>query len=285
MRYIRQDDLLALIPDSWYAETEAALEELKKLSPDERGKFFADNALWSKLKEHLCKLSSDKCWYSEKRISPSELEIDHFRPKSRVTGVAPPHRGYWWLGFEWKNFRLAYSLINKRRRDVRQGDVQGKGCYFPLLDEKARVPDVAPADISREEPELIDPCRAADVWLLSYAVEAGKIVSKYTVETNKRNHQRAECSIVLFHLNEGSLIRDRKDIQVALKNLSDRADKLFTRQAENGDLSDEDQQELSSCVELITQKITSSAPFSAFARACIYQLGDRGWNTELLTMA
>jgi hypothetical protein len=285
MRYIKQDDLLGMIPDAWDEDATDALERLKGILPEDRGAFFAKNGIWTELKVHLCRLSFDKCWYSEKRIAPSELEIDHFRPKSRVTATQVPHRGYWWLAFQWQNFRLAYSLINKRRRDEREGDVQGKGCYFPLMDEAARVPDTAAAATSGEAPVLIDPCRAADVKLLDYAVEAGKIVPKYGEASNHRHYFRAKESITLFHLNEGTLIRDRKDIQVALKHLSDKVEKLISLETVQGALSKDDQDELDSCYQLITQKISSNAPFSAFARACIAQLGSRGWNLELLEIA
>lgn len=158
MRHIRQNDLMGSISDAWSEGSKTALEMLKTKRIEERRDFFIKNyTIWSNLKTAMAALSHDKCWYSEKRIAVSELEVDHFRPKSRVTGATPPHKGYWWLAFDWKNFRLAYSLINKRRTDSREGDVQGKGCYFPLVDETTRVPDNMPASTAGERPKLIDP--------------------------------------------------------------------------------------------------------------------------------
>jgi hypothetical protein len=285
MRHIKQNDLMGSISDAWSEGADAALETLKNKAADERRDFINKKyAIWSELKAAMAALSHEKCWYSEKRIAVSELEIDHFRPKSRVTGAASPHKGYWWLAFHWKNFRLAYSLINKRRTDFREGDVQGKGCYFPLIDEAARVPDTTPASTAGEAPKLIDPCIASDVRLLDYAVEDGKVVERYGSEDPIR-FDRAKVSIELFHLNEGTLIRDRHDLYVAIDHSVKRIEELEAERAAAGLLSDKQDLEFDGLINQIADRINASAPFSAFARACLRQNGDLGWNSELLATA
>ena len=279
MRHIKRSDLLGLLPSDWSAEATAALEKLKTLPVDERSAFINERAeLWSKVKKFLVQLSHGKCWYSEARIAPTELEIDHFRPKGRVAQASPPHRGYWWLAFEWQNFRLAYSLINKRRRDWRDDDVQGKGSFFPLLDETKRVPDTTPASIGNEKPLLLDPCDGADVQLLDYAVEDGLVLPK---EGRPVQRQRAERSIELYHLNEGTLIRDRHELYVAIKYLVGQVERLLTEE-DLRQLTPKEEEEYDDLINQIADQINSASRFSTFARACLRQLGDRGWNTELL---
>lgn len=283
MRYIKQTDLLKHVSDQWKLDSATALDALSKLDVEARPKFIGDNAtIWSQLKTWMAALSHDKCWYSEKRIAVSELEVDHWRPKNRVTGVQPLHKGYWWLAFDWKNFRLAYSLINKRRTDAREGNVQGKGCHFPLIDETARVPDVASAAIVGERPKLIDPCVASDVLLLDYAVEDGLVVERHKAADDALKFERAKVSIDLFHLNEGNLIVDRHDLYVAIDHWARQIEDLEKRRAADS-LTVSQEAEYDDLINRVGDHINASAPFSAFTRACLKQKGDLGWNTELLT--
>lgn len=283
MRHIKNSDLLGHIKDAWLSEASDALQALEGKTPEERRAFINDNGeIWSGVKSAMAQLSHQKCWYSERRIAVTELEVDHFRPKNRVTGAIPPHKGYWWLAFDWKNFRLAYSLINKRRTDAREENVQGKGCYFPLIDENARVPDTAAAPTVGERPELIDPCIAADVQLLDYAVEDGKVVERFTTAQNQTRHRRAKTSIKLFHLNEGTLIRDRHDLYVAIRHSVRRIEELEAEREAHGTLNPKQEDEYDNLLNQIGDWINSAAPFSSFARACLKQNGDLGWNTYLL---
>ncbi len=286
MRHIKQNDLMGSISDAWSEGAKAALETLTATAIEDRPDFINKNyTVWSELKTAMAALSHQKCWYSEKRIAVSELEVDHFRPKSRVTGVAPAHKGYWWLAFDWRNFRLAYSLINKRRTDPREGDVQGKGCYFPLVDETARIPDIAPASTAGERPQLIDPCVASDVLLLDYAVEDGKVVERFKAEEDATRFERAKVSVELFHLNEGTLIRDRHELYVAIDHSVKRIEELETERQAAGTLTDKQALEFDALINQVADRINASAPFSAFARACLRQNGDLGWNSELLATA
>lgn len=287
MRYIKNSDLLGSISDEWENGAKAALEALKGKNPEERAAFINKNyKIWSQLKHAMATLSHEKCWYSEKRIAESELEVDHFRPKNRVSDVQPPHTGYWWLAFDWRNFRLAYSLINKRRRDTREGDIQGKGCYFPLLKPETRVSDLEPASVAIEKPKLIDPCVATDILLLDYAVEDGKVVERHKPdEPDPSLFDRAKSSIDLFHLNEGTLIRDRHDLFVAIEHSIRRIEQLEAERETAGALNEQQALEYDSHINQIADRINASAPFSRFARACLRQKGDLGWNTELLETA
>lgn len=284
MRHIKKSDVLGHIKEAWLTEAQNALSELKKKPADERGSYIATQGkVWSQFKEALSRVSHEKCWYSEARIAPSELEMDHFRPKNKVSGSLEPHAGYWWLAFDWNNFRLAYSLINKRRRDTRVEDVQGKGCYFPLVDENVRVPDTHPADTTPEFPTLIDPYKKSDVQLLDYAVEEGKVIERYSMEEHEVRHKRAKRSIELYHLNEGTLIRDRQELQVLIGHFVKNIERLAVKKEQEGILSDAEEREYDDQIDQLGNLINSASKFSSFARSCVKQYGDRGWNTELLT--
>lgn len=281
MRHIKQSELLAFIPEGWLQRAQEKLEELEKLPEASRSKFINDNAaLWSELKGHMARLSHTKCWYSEIRIAQSELEVDHFRPKNKVTASKPPHSGYWWLAFDWRNYRLAYSLINKRRRDIREDEVSGKGCYFPLREESTRASHAA-ADISGEEPRLLDPCIKSDVELLGYTVETGKIVEGPLQNDEPEDWLRANRSIDLYHLNEGSLILDRYELNVAIQHKFDEIEQLESDR-KNGEFDDRKKKRYKTLIDELGEIINSSSRYCTFARNSLSQRGDRGWNTKLL---
>jgi uncharacterized protein (TIGR02646 family) len=287
VRVINRSDLDALIPDDWYSRADAALEELERLPPEARQTFINANAtIWRELKQHLNRISHGKCWYSEVLIADTDLEVEHFRPKGKISKAATPHRGYWWLAFNHNNLRLASPLVNKRRTDARQGDVQGKGSFFPLLDETNRVPDdsLPPRDTRHERPVLIDPCNGADVMLLDYSIERGKVSERFTVDQNEIRFKRAKASIEFYHLNEGTLIKKRKGLQVRIERLAQRIDDLAQRQESTG-LSAEQEREYGEVFHELSSLIGASAEFSAFARACINQRGNRGWTEALLISA
>lgn len=287
MRHIKKSDLRARIKEDWLNAAAKGLNELKKKRTHvERSKFiarfFRENAkLWTELKLCMAQPVPAKCWYSEVQSAVSELEIDHFRPKNSVYGI--DHEGYWWLAFEWENFRISSPLANKRRNDVRSNSVGGKGTYFPLLNENKRVAYGASASTKTEKPLLLDPFEASDVLLLDYDVETGKTVEKYGAKKHKVNHARAKKSIELYHLNNGVLIAQRAELAVALKGKAERVEELFAKVESNKKLTRRESDELAKLQNEIAGHINATAQYSAFFRALLKQLGNRGWNEELLT--
>lgn len=288
MRHIKKNDLRARVKEAWIKAAAEGMKELrKKTTHEERSqfitKFFKDNsALWTELKQCMAQPVPAKCWYSEVQRAVPDLEIDHFRPKNAVCGCE--HEGYWWLAFEWENFRISSPMANKRRTDVRAGTVDGKGTHFPLCDESKRVSDNPPSSIRNEKPLLLDPFDAADVMLLDYAVESGKAVEKYKESEHKVKYLRAKKSIELYHLNEGTLITQRSERGVALKTKADRIEELFSREENGEQLSDKESEELSQLQNEVANYVNATAEYSAFFRALLKQLGNRGWNDELLAI-
>ena len=89
-----------------------------------------ESKYWRKddVKRALYKMHRGKCCYCErKRDEKREPDVEHFRPKAKVS-EAPEHPGYWWRAYEWDNYFFACKQCN-------QGH---KKCYFPLIEESMR---------------------------------------------------------------------------------------------------------------------------------------------------
>ena len=90
----------------------------------------ARQALWQELAPRLRELR--KAGLVLRKSNPgSDKNIDHFRPKGGVE-EDPNHEGYWWLAFNWRNFRFACQWCNQRRNDRVNNTSGGKGEHFPL---------------------------------------------------------------------------------------------------------------------------------------------------------
>ncbi len=73
-------------------------------------------------KNWLLALSGGKCWFSEVRELYSHYDVEHFRPKKEAKGLDGADRdGYWWLAFDYMNFRVCGYVGNRK-----------KGGWFPL---------------------------------------------------------------------------------------------------------------------------------------------------------
>ena len=283
MRYINKKELIAKIDDAWLDKAEQALQALVPMSEEERKIYIgkSKNAIWTEIKGQLCIVSQDKCWYSERKLSQNELEVDHFRPKLQVAKVK--HPGYWWKTYDWNNFRLSTSLVNKRKEDYRNKNkqIRGKGTYFPLEDGRKRTSTFPPDKTGNEKPLLIDPTVPSDIELLSCATAFGKITPKFKEKQNKPKFLRAKISIELYHLNDGHLIRERFDIYSAIDSKSTRLDELITKEDDGGLLPDEESEKVSLWKEL-SDVVNSGSSYSFFAKKCLMEKWDRGWNMELL---
>ncbi len=99
------------------------------------------------IRKALSEMQHGKCCYCERKRDPThESDIEHFRPKAKVTEADESHSGYWWLAYDWANLFLSCKTCNEKY----------KKNHFPLSDEHARAhgPD---DDIASEDPLLIHP--------------------------------------------------------------------------------------------------------------------------------
>jgi uncharacterized protein (TIGR02646 family) len=158
----------------------------------------ANSAAWGELKDWLLELSHQKCWFSEAKDCFSHWHVEHFRPKkSAKDDDGTEHDGYWWLAFNWKNFRICGSVGNTK-----------KGTFFPLRPMCARVGPHG--DIRLEDPQLLDPADEDDPSLLSFDVEGNAIVAPGV--TDAWEIARVQYSIERLKLDFGPLADKRKTV-------------------------------------------------------------------------
>lgn len=137
-------------PAGWLARAKVLEKKLTDAkTPDERSALIDQHqGHWRKdeIREWLLKQFNDKCWYSEARDTAAPIHVDHFRPKGRVTDKDGAHRdGYWWLAFEWTNYRICGHFLNSKKND-----------RFPLLEGDCAKPGNS-VSLQLEAPVLIDP--------------------------------------------------------------------------------------------------------------------------------
>lgn len=154
---------------------------------------------------HLISHFGGKCWYCERKLPISELVVEHFRPKKRVTGLRG-HQGYWWLAANSKNFRISCKNCNCRWTNP-DGVVAGKGNYFPVMPKSFRA-FTRRHNLSHEKPLLYDPLVQRDCYGLTFFEDG-------TCNPSSSDHvevSRAYSSIYLFNLNNPIFVDARKQL-------------------------------------------------------------------------
>ena len=217
MRHVTLDGLR--IPAGWLIRAAAALQRVRDAAPADRRDVISQNSgIWAEMNAALSELTDGKCWYCESRQIRSDQPVDHFRPKGAVY-EDPTHPGYWWLAFDYNNYRFSCTFCNSRRRDVDNG-VGGKGDRFPIRDEHHRARTEADP-IAAEEPDLLDPLDPNDPSLLFFEND-GRVVPFIANIDDSRRFHRAEVSIQIYHLNHSKTKRARKwifnEIQLLIRD-------------------------------------------------------------------
>ncbi len=246
MRYVDIDEIE--LPTGWRTRAKnAAMEVEKGKDPNDYGH------IWRELKDNLAVLLNDKCWYCESIIDRSDNAVDHFRPKNRVSDTDPPHNGYRWLAFDYKNYRYACTYCNSYHRANRNSAGGGKADCFPLLDETNRC--YSPGPLWQEEPVLLDPCVPDDWRLLGCLQENGKPCAA-TDESGQQ--QRVETSIDTYYLDYEPTCKQRHRVVIQLIADIEHAKRLFP--STKNDL--ERKADFLDIVRKIKRAIHWKAPFS-----------------------
>lgn len=192
-------------------EGEQLKKELMQLRPEQRNDFIdRHDDYWGKLKAHYMKLSHEKCWYTEAKEIASHYHMDHFRPKKQpkelkkncAIETVTSKEAYWWLAFDWKNYRLAASIPNT-----------SKHSYFPL--KKGTNPITQGQDVDDEWCGLLDPTDEYDVSLIAFGTD-GKVYPACS-DVSCWEAERVFLSIRVFDLDNVSLVDARKEIQQICK--------------------------------------------------------------------
>lgn len=280
-------DISTYIPSSeWLGTADGLTTQLLKLTDSgDINKFIEDKKHqkhWSIIKATLP--YSEKCWISEaKEVSPRTIE--HFRPKKMVcrTSVTKKEfptfneaqrkdwtketsykgRGYWWLAFDYKNFRVCLSNINSKKSN-----------RFPLK-LGSPIAYTNNDDHNSENFFLLDPTKKGDPDLLTFEPD-GKVKPAET-DIRKDEFIRAEISIKIYGLNDlkplvdhrntkwrdcYELIKDNQIFYPMIKSI-----------LENGETIDD---ELLDALERFDTKckklkefISPNAEYSAVAKTCL----------------
>lgn len=229
MRYIPIDELS--VPTDWLYAARAAAKEVSSATPEDRSRVIDKNqAVWKELKEKLRTLSHEKCWYCESIDVRSDNAVDHYRPKGNVKGAAPPHEGYWWLAFNWRNYRFACTFCNSWRTSATTSG--GKHDYFPLWNEGARARSEND-ELDDELPLLLDPTNPIDIALIAFA-DDGSVGPAFDKTEKPREYQMGLNSIKHYHLDHPSLTERRAETLRVVRRCVEEADKQLARHTKDG---------------------------------------------------
>ena len=234
---------------SWTAEEVTSKVEAGRVKA-RKVAITAKNTLWSDLSDLLAEQSNGKCWYCESKELRSDNPIDHFRPKGKVV-ECPGHQGYWWLAFDWSNYRYACTFCNSRRVEAE----------------------------STEKPMLLDPTKANDCKLITFN-QNGEACPNES-DTSSNEFKRADKSIELYHLNHKNTTRARKQIHQEIRQLVASTNELFEQGLNAQSIA------IESNIKNLIRKIRTtckSTQFNTAAKLYLSQFDNHQWVKEILDL-
>jgi uncharacterized protein (TIGR02646 family) len=264
LRFI-QIPLTPDLPVSWYKIHERRLARVNGLETHKlRSVYIKKNASWCELKEWLENASGHKCWYCEAKSPRSPFDVDHFRPKLGITvdGMElAGHNGYYWLAYEWKNFRLSCQRCNRTEKD--DADIpHGKANEFPIRDETQRCA-LPEGSVDTESPRFLDPCVQADCDLLAHSID-GEV--KPVAPDGTWEFQRARYTIDRLGFNEWKTPEEKRRRWQALAILISVAGTPCNP----------------SVINEIAKHLSHDQEYSSFFRSAIGTHREKSWVEELL---
>lgn len=254
------------LPSRWYQVHSKRAKELKrKRTHKSRAAYIKKHEIWRLLKRWLVSISGDKCWYCEAKSGRATFDVDHFRPKLRVTvdgAVLVGHGGYYWLAYEWPNFRLSCQRCNRPEKSD-AGTRYGKWDEFPLQDEAHRC--MTPGqNLSDEFPRLLDPCVLDDCALLAHGID-GEV--KPAVQDNSSwAYLRAEYTITRLGFNEWNTPESKRGNWQTLAALLNAVGNAPTQDT----------------IDVIKNHLDHNHEYSSFFRSAIGTHRDKAWVEALL---
>lgn len=192
-------------PQDWLDEAKRLTDLLQNAASEQERQDIIDanETLWrdDTFRNWLIDQFHRKCWYSEAKESVSSYHVDHFRPKKRVKELDGSfHEGYWWLAFNWKNYRISGQLLNIKKSDQfpLNGGNRASSNNDDTLDDNS---------LTLEAPILIDP-RKEEAWYISFN-ENGEATCD---DDNVDNKFRVDKTIEILGLNRlDRLVENRMD--------------------------------------------------------------------------
>lgn len=288
MRFIRQADVQIRLPNHWQEQVRDAKQaivrkvreaarrarddgksgdDLRQAICKAARKAITDHStVWANAKDAMASVSFDKCWYCECKQERSDLHVDHFRPKGRITGESS-HNGYWWLAFEWTNFRLACTFCNCVREDSEIDESGGKGNRFPVFDVPARMRK--PSD-PFDRTLLLDPVIRLDVEKLTFTRNG--LPRPVARDEESEDWKRVQETIDVFHLRETRLKRAREELAIDIENEFKTANECYKR----GDMDSFER-----IAGKLVARIRLDAKYTTFARLILGSHRNEEWVERL----
>lgn len=258
MRYI---ELVGPIPPRKQTALNNRIVEVNsKPTIIEKKEYIKRTNTWGLLKKWLSELSYGKCWYCESSSERAAADVDHFRPKAGVTcdrKELANHDGYYWLAYDWSNFRYSCQRCNRSEKD---GDsLFGKINEFSLSDENLR--NYSPTCANQEISKLLDPCASNDPDLLAHLIN-GNI---HPANDSGEAHERAEYTCRILGLNSYGVPKKKRDAWEPISI-------LIEELGENERVK-----------AILRNKLNSiETEYSSFFKAAISGYRDKDWINELL---
>lgn len=225
----------------------ATLDMRKAVNHAERCEYLKRHAIWREFKEILINYYGHICWYSGCDLTGSYGDVDHFRPKNKSrdeNGACILSDGYWWLAYDYLNYRLSCEVCN---RPYGNG---GKSDIFPLRQEE--IP-AEPFAENETDYLLIDPCEYSDTKLVG-CDENGAIIA---LSSDEWEIERVRVSQLVYNWDIFNAARK----QVRLRCRTALVAFEFAYQNESDRMVD--------AIEGISDLVNDKTPYSSFAKQYI----------------
>lgn len=208
---------------------------------------------WRRLRDWLAELSHEKCWYTEATGAADWRHVDHFRPKNAVADETDgPEHGYWWLAFEWTNYRYSAGVPNTM-----------KGANFRLCDSRYAAV-TREHDLDCESPMMLDPLSPEDPALLMYPGGEGRVKEAYKEDEDELRYARANYTIGTLGLNECKGLRDgRRRIWNDCQRLLNECRKLIAAKGRGS------KEKLDEKIGALAERLLPTAEYSFVAEWCL----------------
>ncbi len=273
---------------------EALTLELCGKQPDERTAYIDSKRLQSwahaDILNALRASAGNKCWYSEVLLEGEDPNVDHFCPKGRVKEVdqnleatGAESTGYWWLAFEYRNYRLACVHSNQRRVD--KDTEGGKWDFFPIRNGRAPERTEWAAIRAQEAPLPLDPCSRSDAKLLCFDSDGVPCASE---RASARDKERVRVSIWLYHLKKRELQKRRRDFVQSFQKDIRKATTLYKLWAPDSARENlQAKEQFDTKVAEILRDISDSAVFAGAKRGAIrlaMAKQENSWIADYITL-
>lgn len=178
-------------------------------------KVYADKSVKLTLNE----LFNGKCAYCESKFIHVYVgDVEHFRPKGKVSSREVQRPGYYWLASDWDNLLISCRNCNQASREfvgTKNERVSiGKVDKFPLMENVITNTALSHIRFNIEEEEqqrlLINPCKENPEDFFDYDYKTGIIKPKNHNASDKKKELMANKSIQVYGLQRVSLVHQRQ---------------------------------------------------------------------------